>query len=317
MRRLLADVEGRAESKVRDFKERLEAAIEERDRAEDETSTIGRRRAREVEDLKVKAREAERALRRAEEDRDELERAQKDWKRRREEMEAEAQRSGQEVSDVRQAMSQLRDALDESEKQLRNLEKEKSELRRAVEETNQRLEKLRKSNKTLSDDIKAFQSPKRRDLDSGSRSERSSLDSGAHRRIASPVPKARNASLTGAGTGAIDYVYLKNVLLQFLEQKDKNNQKQLIPVLGMLLQFDQYVSFIYSVPRPETLKLIYLYPGRTSNVGSRQYRPSDAARSTVTIMIVFLVMECRVLLVVERQTKPFGQGFCIESDRFG
>jgi hypothetical protein len=31
---------------------------------------------------------------------------------------------------------------------------------------------------------------------------------------------------------SIDYMYLKNVLLQFLEQKDKNYQKQLIPVLG-------------------------------------------------------------------------------------
>jgi hypothetical protein len=37
---------------------------------------------------------------------------------------------------------------------------------------------------------------------------------------------------------SIDYVYLKNVLLQFLEQKDKKYQLQLIPVLGMLLHFD-------------------------------------------------------------------------------
>lgn len=38
----------------------------------------------------------------------------------------------------------------------------------------------------------------------------------------------------------MDYVYLKNVLLQFLEQKDKKHQMQLIPVLGMLLRFDRY-----------------------------------------------------------------------------
>ena len=36
----------------------------------------------------------------------------------------------------------------------------------------------------------------------------------------------------------MDYFYLKNVLLQFLEQKDKNHQKQLIPVLAKLLRFD-------------------------------------------------------------------------------
>ena len=37
----------------------------------------------------------------------------------------------------------------------------------------------------------------------------------------------------------MDYFYLKNVLLQFLEQKDKNHQKQLIPVLAKLLRFDR------------------------------------------------------------------------------
>lgn len=38
----------------------------------------------------------------------------------------------------------------------------------------------------------------------------------------------------------MDFVYLKNILLQFLEQKDKKLQMQLVPVLGMLLHFDRY-----------------------------------------------------------------------------
>jgi hypothetical protein len=42
-------------------------------------------------------------------------------------------------------------------------------------------------------------------------------------------------------------VYLKNVLLQFLEQKDKKYQQQLIPVLGMLLHFDKCVVFFSCV----------------------------------------------------------------------
>lgn len=41
--------------------------------------------------------------------------------------------------------------------------------------------------------------------------------------------------------GGMDFVYLKNVLLQFLEQKDRKHQIQLIPVLGMLLHFDRSV----------------------------------------------------------------------------
>ncbi|PGG97606.1 hypothetical protein GX51_07238 [Blastomyces parvus] len=246
MRRLLSDVEMKTDAKVRDFKERLEAAIEERDRAEDEASLVGRKRAREIEELKTKARDMERILRRAELDKEELEHEQRDWKRRREELEAEAERSKRDLGDVQAAMAQLRDTLDESERQIRELEKEKAELRRSVEETNQRLEKLRKSNKALTEDVKAFQANKRRGFDSSntssSRSPRPSLDSGLPQSrgggISSPHPQDRNPTPKGPDVGGIDYVYLKNVLLQFLEQKDKNYQKQLIPVLGMLLHFD-------------------------------------------------------------------------------
>lgn len=236
MRRLLNDIDGRAEAKVRDFKERMEAAIEERDRAEDEASAQSRRRARELEDLKGKLREAERALRTVEEDKEELEHTQKDWKRRRDQLEAESEKTTQELSDLRQAMARLRDALDESEKQVRDLEKEKAELRRSVEETNARLEKVRKSNKMLPDESRFGPNPQ---------SSRSSIDSGSRKALASPVSKDRSPSTrrsetpTGPNTSSIDYIYLKNVLLQFLEQKDKNYQKQLVPVLGMLLHFDR------------------------------------------------------------------------------
>ncbi|KAJ5219567.1 hypothetical protein N7468_008771 [Penicillium chermesinum] len=241
MRRLLNDIEGRAEAKVRDFKERMEAAVEERDRAEDEASTQARRRAREVEDLKAKVREAERALRTAEEDKEDLERSQKDWRRRRDELEALSERSTQELTEVREAMSILREQLDGSEKQVRDLEKEKAELRRSVEETNNRLEKLRRSHKTLGEDVRL------RGLDvSGRQSSRSSMDSGSRRGPVSPSPQDRSGSRPGeapsaggASTQSIDYMYLKNVLLQFMEQRDKNYQKQLIPVLGMLLHFDR------------------------------------------------------------------------------
>ncbi|EQL30527.1 hypothetical protein BDFG_06927 [Blastomyces dermatitidis ATCC 26199] len=246
MRRLLADVEMKTDAKVREFKDRLEAAIEERDRAEDEASLVGRKRAREVEELKTKARDMERTLRRAELDKEELEHEQRDWKRRREELEAETERSKQDLADMQAAMTQLRDVLDESERQIRELEKEKTELRRSVEETNQRLEKLRKSNKALTEDVKAFQASKRRAFDSNNtssgRSPRPSLDSGMQQprggKGVSPHPQDRSPTPKGPGVGGVDYVYLKNVLLQFLEQKDKNYQKQLIPVLGMLLHFD-------------------------------------------------------------------------------
>jgi chromosome segregation ATPase len=245
MRRLINDIESRAEAKVRDFKERMEAAVEERDRAEDEASTQGRRRAREMEELKAKVREAERALRTAEEDKENLEQSQKDWRRRRDELESQSERSTEELAEIRQAMASLREQLDESEKQVRDLEKEKAELRRSVEETSNRLEKLRRSHKTLGEDVRL------RELESGHQSSRSSMDSGSRRPsgVLSPPPQDRSTSNrrsetpsgTGGPSGSIDYMYLKNVLLQFMEQKDKSYQKQLIPVLGMLLHFDRYV----------------------------------------------------------------------------
>lgn len=147
MRRLLADVEGRADAWTREMKERMETANEERRRAEDEASTAGRRKAREVEDLRTKLREAERCLKRAEEDREELDMAQREWKRRREELEQKSEQHTKEMDEVRRAMGELRDALDESERQARELEKQKADMRRSVEDTQHRLEKLQKSHK--------------------------------------------------------------------------------------------------------------------------------------------------------------------------
>jgi hypothetical protein len=75
-----------------------------------------RRRAREIEELKIVIQKVERSLQRAKEDKGELEYGQRSWKRRRDE--AQTERSAQvELKDVHQAMTQLRDALDEIEKQ--------------------------------------------------------------------------------------------------------------------------------------------------------------------------------------------------------
>jgi hypothetical protein len=72
--------------------------------------------------------------------------------------------------------------------------------------------------------------------ESNAQSSRTSIES-SRSRLASPTPRPSTA--TSQASDAIDYVYLKNVLLQFLEQRDKKYQQQLIPVLGMLLHFDK------------------------------------------------------------------------------
>jgi chromosome segregation ATPase len=257
MRRLLNEVENKTESRLREMKERLETAVEERDRAEEEASTNARRLAREMEDLKTKARDAARALRTVEEEKEEFEHAQREWKRRREELEAANEKSIVEMGEVRTAMAQLREALDESERQTQDLERQKADLRRNGEEAQQRVERLTKANKSLTEELKVLQQSSRKasirpggGLDSGVQSSRSSIDSPGPNRTNSTVgspapnirdkmPSSRGETPTGPNTPGIDYVYLKNVLLQFLEQKDKTHQKQLIPVLGMLLHFDR------------------------------------------------------------------------------
>lgn len=97
----------------------------------------------------------------------------------------------------------------------------------------------------MTDELKALQTSKPRPFDPSVQSSRSSIESSrSTSRLGSPAPRTQRASIASAsGEGnqnaPIDYVYLKNVLLQFLEQKDKKHQMQLIPVLGMLLHFDK------------------------------------------------------------------------------
>lgn len=103
------------------------------------------------------------------------------------------------------------------------------------------------SSQSMADEIRTIQVAKTKAADTGVQSSRSSMDSApSMSRLGSPGPKSRPApgastdAANGQAPGAMDYVYLKNVLLQFLEQKDKKHQMQLIPVLGMLLHFDRY-----------------------------------------------------------------------------
>ena len=99
----------------------------------------------------------------------------------------------------------------------------------------------------MTDELRVVQSTKTKAMDSQLQSSpRSSTDSTLSRaKVSSPGPSSRtNSTLHDAGPNghsisSMDYVYLKNILLQFLEQRDKKHQMQLIPVLGMLLHFDR------------------------------------------------------------------------------
>lgn len=96
----------------------------------------------------------------------------------------------------------------------------------------------------MADEVKSIQA-KTKAADSQSQTPRSSMDSATPRSkaVSSPqrggtsTPSSNNDAPNGQASASTDY--LKNILLQFLEQKDKKHQMQLIPVLGMLLHFDR------------------------------------------------------------------------------
>jgi chromosome segregation ATPase len=221
MRRLLADVDERADTKVRDMRARMEAAMEERDRIEDESSTVARRKVRETEELKQKIRDLEREIKSLTNEKDDLEQRERDWKRRRDELEGVEGKAEAEATELRSAISNLRTALDASELQVRDAEKQKSDLRRLLDQANQRYDKLSKDHKSI-----------QAKLGSNINSGRNSMDS---------TRSAANGAGTSAaaGAGSTDVTYLKTILLQFLQQKDNKLRAQLVPVLGKLLRFDK------------------------------------------------------------------------------
>ena len=101
----------------------------------------------------------------------------------------------------------------------------------------------------MADEIQTMRHARSKRTDTPTPSSRSSIDSvPARGGLASPPATMRRGSgapsetANGTTPGQLDAVYLKNVLLQFLEQKDRKHQLQLIPVLGMLLHFDRYVQ---------------------------------------------------------------------------
>lgn len=86
----------------------------------------------------------------------------------------------------------------------------------------------------LQDEIRSIQTLRAKALDNedGRSGPRASIDSGrSATRVASPKP--------ALAANDIDMTYLKNVLLQFMELRDKNQRTQLVPALAMLLNLDR------------------------------------------------------------------------------
>lgn len=209
MRRLLADKDDRADAKVREMRKLYEDAVAERDHAEDEASQNARRRAKEADELKTKARDAERSLKQSQDDLDESRRSEKEWKRRFDALENSTGEAMKDVKDTRSAMGELQTTLDVTDK-------DRASLKQKLDVSNQRYEQLQKSYKALQ--MKQSIKP--------------GLVNGARAR--SPI----NGTESPNGN-QVDLLYLKTILLQFLEVKDKKVRGQLVNPLSQLLQLDK------------------------------------------------------------------------------
>ncbi|POS87094.1 hypothetical protein EPUL_001513, partial [Erysiphe pulchra] len=215
MRRLLADFDNSSDLKIRELQEKMEAAIKERDLAKDKASTIGRRKAKEFDEIKNRLCELEKDFQKALEDNLRLERAETEWKQKFNDLKVSSDNLAKEAEDIRVAMNQLRNALDGSEKAVKLAEKQKLDLKRVLDESNNRQDKLQKEYKTLHLKVTKLSEA----------SDRSGIESKTFK-----VPKPDNV---------VDHVYLKTIMLQFLEQKDRSVQEFLVKtVLKQLLKFD-------------------------------------------------------------------------------
>ncbi|KAI5778948.1 hypothetical protein EDC01DRAFT_622206 [Geopyxis carbonaria] len=235
MRRLLNEMETRNETKGREMKEQMEVCIKERDKAEEDVTIIGRRRTKEVEDMKDRLRDAEKKLKRAEEAGEQVESELLLLREAKQRVDEILERESRELEDSKRAIASMTSALDETDNQVRDIERQKTNIQQRLEYAEAKCEKLQKQYWTLQDENRLLQNNriKTADVENSITHSRSSVDSTRSKfRVVSPKPTASEHS-------NIDLVYLKNVLLQFMELKDKNKQRQLVPALKMLLNLDK------------------------------------------------------------------------------
>ena len=236
MRRLIEDVKNERDRKVREMQAERDRAVEERDRADDEASSIGRRKAREIQDLKAKLSDAEQAATHAGEARADAEKREREARSLREDLERRAAKAEEDLAQRRDALAQIQATLDESQRLYGVLEREKGELARALEERQGRLEKVQRASKGLAEEVAALKKAR------VGGSARTSVDSSS--RVTSPAPPAPPSRGGGAGTpqggggvvgdDMVNRAVIRSTLLNFMQQKDKRVQMSMVGPGGPL-----------------------------------------------------------------------------------
>lgn len=246
LRRLLTELEGSQESRLREMRERMESAISERDKAEDEAAFNGKKRAREVEDLKEALLDAERALRKANLTNQDLSISLDVLTKTHETAKSITADRDRDMAELRETMNGLSQSLREAESQMSILEQDRESLRCALKESNSRLDRVGTDLKIRDDLLHRLKEEKAQILDRQneivptvfrpSHQKNDSIGSIPSTPTNVRTPSMHSISLSDhrpIEKAEVDREYIKNVLFQFLENKEK--RRYLLPAISKLL----------------------------------------------------------------------------------
>ncbi|KAI1793914.1 peroxisomal membrane anchor protein conserved region-domain-containing protein [Ganoderma leucocontextum] len=228
--RLLAAAESKHEMKLNDLRRRLAEAERERDEGEARWSKTVIERAREVESLKAA-----------------INSSQKTKEEETEGVQALEQEIESLKGEIRSYQTQLKDLLAQLEKsaeveatvkdQLAGLSAKAGDLQQIVDESKNRETQLRTQNKTLREELRKVQSSgvgywaARNESTSELRSPTSSISDLPSR----DVPERIGTPTAQSSDEEVNFEYLRNVILQFLEHKEM--RPHLVRILSTILRF--------------------------------------------------------------------------------
>ncbi|BFZ57222.1 Golgin imh1 [Savitreella phatthalungensis] len=274
LRRLLTELEGSLETRVREMRERMEAAFADRDRAEDEAAAAGKRRMRELEGLQEKLVESERQHRRLDNAMQDSDRKASELQRQLEQIQREREERDGRHEELVGAVSDLTRSMKAAETQVTNLERERDKLRVGLQDAEQQVDRLRAELDGKNDLIGSLrqqqqqqhQQPAPITVSTPQHQQRQpSFSVGSpmsprvrqqQEEIGSPT-LGRTASLQSVALSVhearspltqqqqhhqqqqaeVDRTYIRNILLQVLDNKAM--RPKLAPVLGKLLLMDK------------------------------------------------------------------------------
>ena len=150
MRKMLRESGDRTDARIKEIKDRLTKALEERDKAEEETATVTRRKTRETMELKERLHAAERGQKRAEEARELVDKEIIRLRETKQRLETEIAQTRHDLEERKKAMVTLSSTLDSTDGQFRENERQKTEYRNRVEQAELK-------NSQLQTQIKVFQ----------------------------------------------------------------------------------------------------------------------------------------------------------------